>query len=69
MKYYRLDNLDKENATYSMAIGERSNGKTYAVLERILDNYLKSGLTNQGAIIRRWAEDIKSYRGQVMFNA
>lgn len=69
MKYFRLDNLDKENATYNMAIGERSNGKTYACLERILTNYLNSGFTEQGAIIRRWAEDLKTYRGQVMFNA
>lgn len=69
MRYFRLDNLDKENATYNMAIGERSNGKTYSVLERILTNYLETGLTEQGAIIRRWAEDLKTYRGQVMFNA
>ena len=39
MKYFRLDNLDKENATYNIAIGERSNGKTYACLERIIKNY------------------------------
>ena len=69
MKYFRLDNLDKENATYNIAIGERSNGKTYACLERIIKNYLDSGLVNQGAIIRRWAEDLKTYRGQVMFNS
>ena len=57
--------LDKENATYNIAIGERSNGKTYACLERRIKNYLDSGLVNQGAIIRRWAEDLKTYRGNL----
>lgn len=64
-EYYRLDRIDKENATYSIIIGERSNGKTFSVLERILDNYMKTG--EQGALIRRWDEDFKRGRGQRMF--
>lgn len=64
-KFYRLDRIDAEKATYSMIIGERSNGKTFAVLERILDNYLKTG--EQGAIIRRWDDDFKRKRGQQMY--
>jgi len=64
-EFYRLDRIDKEDATYSLIIGERSNGKTYSVLERILDNYLKTG--EQGALIRRWDEDFKRGRGQRMY--
>lgn len=64
--FYRLDRIDKEDATYSMIFGERSNGKTYAVLERILDNYLKK--SEQGAIIRRWEDDFKRKRGSQFFD-
>lgn len=65
MKYYSLKQIDKENADYNLIIGERSNGKTYAVLERILDNYLES--EEQGAYIRRWREDITVKRGQSLY--
>ena len=64
-KFYRLDRILRENATYNMIIGERSNGKTFACLERILKNYLKTG--EQGAIIRRWDDDFKRKRGSRMF--
>ena len=40
-KYYSLKKIMSENADYNIIIGERSNGKTYAVLEKIL---LKSKL-------------------------
>lgn len=66
-KFYRLTEIDKKNATYSMIIGERSNGKTFSVLERILENYL-NGYTEQGAIIRRWSDDLKGKRGQQMWD-
>lgn len=65
-RFYRIDNIDKENATYNMIIGERSNGKTFACLERILKNYLKTG--ERGALIRRWDDDFKRKRGQQMFD-
>ena len=32
-KYYSLDAIKKKNATYNVIFGERSNGKTYALLQ------------------------------------
>lgn len=50
-----------------MIFGERSNGKTYAVLDYAIDNYSKG--KGQLAIIRRWDEDFKGKRGKTMFDA
>lgn len=33
LKYYSLDNILKKNCVYNVIFGERSNGKTYAVLK------------------------------------
>lgn len=65
--YYKLDEIDKRKCQYNIIIGERSNGKTFACLEKILKTYLKTG--KQGAIIRRWDEDFKKGRGEVMFTS
>lgn len=54
-KYYSLKNIISKNAHYSVIFGERSNGKTYAVLEYALERYFMTG--EQLAIIRRWDED------------
>lgn len=64
-KYYSLHEILKRNAQYNIIIGERSNGKTYAVEKRILENYFDKG--EHGAIIRRWREDYKNSRGYAMF--
>ena len=66
-KYYDLTNIESYDAQYNVVISERSNGKTYAVLERIIKRFFQKG--EQGAIIRRWAEDFKGKRGVSMFNA
>lgn len=68
-KYYSLSKILKERATYNMIIGERSNGKTFAVLEKGLKDFCQSGYTNQLAIIRRWSDDFKGQRGHQMFEA
>lgn len=65
--YYNPSDLLNKNATYSMVFGERSNGKTYAFLKYILNDYIKHGY--QGALIRRWKEDYRGKRGQQMFEA
>ena len=36
-KYYRLDSILKTNAEYLMLLGMRSNGKSYAVKEFLLE--------------------------------
>lgn len=64
-QYYSLEEIKKRNCQYNIIIGERSNGKTFAVQEEILKTYLKTG--KQGAIIRRWDLDFKRGRGDVMF--
>lgn len=66
-KFYSLDRIDSRNCHYNIIIGERSNGKTYACLYRIVEKYFKEG--KEGAIIRRWQDDFKSKRGQMMFAA
>lgn len=67
MKYYSLNNILSRNAIYNLIIGERSNGKTFAVLEYGLRRYIESG--EQMAIVRRWDTDYKGKNGQVMFNS
>lgn len=59
-KYYSLDQIDKVDSQYKIIIGERSNGKTYAVLKKMLDGYLDHGA--KSAYVRRWDTDIKTYR-------
>lgn len=68
MKYYRLDRIEKTapNAKYYMIFGERSNGKTYAVIEKGMKQYVKTG--KQFAIVRRWAEDIRGSKGATMLD-
>ena len=68
LKFYSTQRIDKEGAQYNMIIGERSNGKTYAVLnEKILKNYIETG--KQGAYVRRWSKDLKRKRGKAIFHA
>lgn len=61
-KYYSLKNILSKNARYNLIIGERSNGKTFAVLEHMLKTYCETG--KQGAIIRRWRTDFESQRAK-----
>lgn len=65
MKYYELDNILKKNAHYNFIIGERSNGKTTAVLRHIVRDYYETG--RRGAIIRQMEEDIKGHKGASLF--
>lgn len=66
-KFYTLDNILSHNADYNMIYGERSNGKTTAVLRYALLDHIESGYENQLAIVRRWEEDFKGKNGQQMF--
>lgn len=65
MKYYELDNILAKNAHYNFVIGERSNGKTTAVLRHIVRDYYETG--RRGAIIRQMEEDIKGHKGASLF--
>lgn len=55
VKYYSLNKILSHNATYNVIFGERSNGKTYAVLDFALKDFFDTG--RELAIIRRFDED------------
>lgn len=69
MKYYSLDKILKVGADclYYILIGERSNGKTYSILEYCLKRYFEHG--EQFALVRRWLDDFRGKRGATMFDA
>lgn len=66
-KYYSLERILKEKATYNIIIGERSNGKTFSVQSYGLEQYCKTG--NQMALVRRWNDDYTGKRGSQTFEA
>ena len=70
-KYYSLKNILSKRAVYNIVIGQRGNGKTYAVLkygvERYIEGY-REGKTEQLAIIRRYAEHFKGKRASTLFD-
>lgn len=68
-KYYSIRNVLNmvPDAFYYVVFGERSNGKTYSVLDYALEDYFKNG--NQLGIIRRYKEDLKGKNGASMFSA
>ena len=66
MRYYNTSKIDKKNATYNVIFGERSNGKTYALLKKGLQNWVKD--RSQMAYVRRWKEDITGRRASRLFS-
>lgn len=64
--YYSTTKIDKKDATYNVIFGERSNGKTYALLLKSIKAYFKDG--SQFAYVRRWKEDITGRRAQRLFS-
>lgn len=57
MKYYSGKKIRAKNATYNLIFGERSNGKTFDVLQYGFQDFIDSGENNQLALVRRWDED------------
>ena len=66
-KFYTPTAINKKNATYNLIFGERSNGKTYALLKQSIIDYLKN--RSQMAYVRRWKEDITGRRAARLFSA
>jgi len=64
--YYSTQKIEKKDATYNVIFGERSNGKTYALLLKSIKAYFKDG--SQFAYVRRWKEDITGRRAQRLFS-
>lgn len=65
MSYYSLDKIKSTKADIRIVIGQRSNGKTYAVCKEVLEIY--KAKRKRFCYIRRWDEDIKSYRAEQLF--
>lgn len=65
--YYSYKDIDATEAQYRMIIGERSNGKTYGALLKMIDNYVDND--KQSAYIRRYREDFVGKRGNTLFAA
>lgn len=68
-KYVSLAPMMKvcASAQYYILIGQRSNGKTFCILERFVDNWLESKETMSNAVIRRWDEDFNNSKGTKFF--
>ena len=64
-EYYTLAPILREKAHYNIIIGERSNGKTYSVLQKIVTDYAREG--HQAALLRRMQEDFIGKRGAGLF--
>lgn len=67
LKFYDLEPILAKNAHYNIIIGERSNGKTTAVLKYCLQHFIDTG--KQTGYIRRYDEDIKGQNGERVFSA
>lgn len=65
-KYYSVKKIDETESVYRIIIGQRSNGKTFALCEKALDEYTSTGRPT--AYIRRFSEDIKPKNIENLFN-
>lgn len=68
IKYYTLKPIlsSVPDAYYYVIYGQRSNGKTYSVLDYSLEQYFLNG--KKLGIIRRYSEDFKGKKGGAMFS-
>ena len=66
-KFWDIRNILSKHAIYNIVFGERSNGKTYGVLEHGLEEYFEKG--SRIGIIRRWEEDFRGKQASTMFDA
>lgn len=72
MNYYKLDKILKKKCHYNIIIGERSNGKTYAVLSYLVKELIKSvgkKTLRKFAIIRRYGYDVVAAKSKNVFAA
>lgn len=66
MKYYNPSKIDKKDCTYSVIFGERSNGKTFALLKKGVKLFYEN--KKQMGYVRRWKEDLTGRRAATLFN-
>jgi len=65
-KFYSLNGIKKRKSIYNIIFGERSNGKTYALLTEAVKNFNDTG--GQFAYVRRWKEDVIGRRASAVFS-
>ena len=65
--YYSLTEILKRDCVYNLIVGERSNGKTYALLKYAIEKFWKD--KEQFAYLRRWKEDIRQKYMTQLFSA
>lgn len=65
-EFYSLTEIKKRGADYNIIFGERSNGKTFAVLFEAIQGYCNNG--EQMGLIRRYQEDFRGKRGTELYN-
>lgn len=70
-KYYSLKRLLNQcpDCKYYIIYGERSNGKSYSILEYLLEEFYNSGYTKAFGYIRRVDEDIKLSNASQVFKS
>lgn len=66
MKYFSPTKIDQKDATYSVIFGERSNGKTFALLRKGIKLFYET--KKQTGYVRRWKEDLTGRRAATLFN-
>lgn len=66
MKYYSPKKIDQKEATYNVVFGERSNGKTFALLRKGIKAFHDT--KKQMGYVRRWKEDLTGRRAATLFN-
>lgn len=65
-KHYSLDAIDKIDSQYKLIIGEKSNGKSYAVKLKLLKEAWETGIPF--FYVRRYVEDVKAHMVERYFN-
>ena len=66
-KFWDIHPILSKHAKYNVIFGERSNGKTYGVLQYGLEQFFEHG--SRLGIIRRWEEDFRGKQANTMFDA
>lgn len=65
IKYYDPRNIFGKNADFNLIVGQRSNGKTYALLKHCLELYKDKGV--KFAYIRLISDNIKKSKAEQLF--
>lgn len=65
MNWYNPQKILSKRPDVAIIIGQRANGKTYSICRYLLLQYKKT--KKRFAYVRRWADDIKGFRAEQLF--